>query len=396
MSKKSPRQQTPIHSAVSTWLSSLGSVHVQGDHESEDLVTAAPKRFTIYEPMVLLPSGSFAQPVWSSLLRSINGEARSKLWSLILGELSRSATKTTLTHLAINDGIPPQQEDDDAENILRSPVGLRMLHGDFGPSAPVALDWDAEDFEKALWVSTKQNGIQQTWAPRWTMFSRGNVKEKARLLGFRWGQRDDAETCAVDLYAGIGYFVFSYASLGLRVLCWELNPWSVEGLRRGAMANRWSVKVVQGADLARPTEELVQDGERIVVFLEDNQKALGRIRSLQSSTVAVAREIRHVNCGFLPTSEPTWRAAFEATDQSSDSWLHLHENVGAADVDARRKELQDHVTGWAAAEGGQRVPVVEHVELVKTYAPGVWHCVFDVHIARSINDGSKAGIAKDI
>jgi tRNA wybutosine-synthesizing protein 2 len=357
----------------------------------------APRRFTIYEPMVLLPSGSFAQPAWSSLLDSIDEKARSMLWSLILGELSRSATKTTLTHLAINDGIPPQQEDDDAENILRSPVGLRMLHGDFGPSAPVALDWGPEDFEKALWVSTKQNGIQQTWAPRWTMFSRGNVKEKARLLGFRSGQRDDEEACAVDLYAGIGYFVFSYASLGLRVLCWELNPWSVEGLRRGAVANRWSVKVVQGADLARPTEELVRDGEElIVVFLEDNQKALSRIRSLQSSTSGLAREIRHVNGGFLPTSEPTWRAAFEATNQSSESWLHLHENVGAADIDARRTELQDRVASWAAAEGGHRMPVVEHAELVKTYAPGVWHCVFDVHITRSNTDGSKALMAKDV
>ncbi|KAK6858721.1 S-adenosyl-L-methionine-dependent methyltransferase [Apiospora arundinis] len=83
------------------------------------------------------------------------------------------------------------------------------------------------------------------------MFRRGNIKEKARVLSFHEPTDPSlhhramslGELCnkwAVDMYAGIGYFVFSYAELGMRVLCWELNPWSVEGLRRGALANGWS------------------------------------------------------------------------------------------------------------------------------------------------------------
>ena len=64
---------------------------------------------------------------------------------------------------------------------------------------------------------------KQTWAPKHTMFSRGNIKEKARVLnlakqptaGLEPGLENtdpEARTMAVDLYAGIGYFTFSYAA----------------------------------------------------------------------------------------------------------------------------------------------------------------------------------------
>jgi tRNA wybutosine-synthesizing protein 2 len=163
--------------------------------------------------------------------------------------------------------------EEEEENVLRSPAGLRMLFGDWGGDGD---DGGGLGGGGALWVATRQNGIAQVWAPRWTMFSRGNVKEKGRLLAFHddGGQQDApplgedgveaqrrrrrraavaaalppqtrGEAWAVDLYAGIGYFAFSYARLGMRVLCWELNAWSVEGLRRGARANGWGVRVVR-------------------------------------------------------------------------------------------------------------------------------------------------------
>src|SRR5690606_6675835 len=108
-----------------------------------------------------------------------------------------------------------------------------------------------------------------------------------RLLNFHSGQKDPPPPgraaplhgkWAVDLYAGIGYFAFSYARLGLRVLCWEVNPWSVEGLRRGAEANGFGVRVMMPPS-PPPNEEEEDDSlgidlttaqERIIVFLEDN------------------------------------------------------------------------------------------------------------------------------
>lgn len=262
-----------------------------------------------------------------------------------------------------------------------------MLHGDFGPAETDAPTPTEKEFDSALWVSTKQNGIYQTWAPRWTMFSRGNIKEKARLLAFKQSpsarkqDSDESTAWAVDLYGGIGYFVFSYATLRMKVLCWELNPWSVEGLRRGAEANKWSVKVVtDAADLERPVEEIISSGERIIVFQEDNQRAEAKILRLQS--LGLAQNLLHVNGGFLPTSEPTWEPACRMTRRSTapQSWLHLHENVGEYDIEERRKEIEQRFKLWDEADGISRDVAVNHVEQVKTFAPGVWHCVFDVSI----------------
>ena len=135
-----------------------------------------------------------------------------------------------------------------SENILRSPVNLTPLYGDFGstPTPQTISNPTATDFANALWVTARQNGIWQTWAPLYTMFSRGNVREKARILNLPTLTTGlDTASAAVDLYAGIGYFAFSYrkSSQALekgikQVLCWEINPWSVEGLRRGAEMNK--------------------------------------------------------------------------------------------------------------------------------------------------------------
>ncbi len=325
--------RAPIRDAIQSWLpAALRSLEGQepdiggGGVETATLVAAAPKRWVVYEPMVLLPSGSFSSAGWTSLMAALPPDQLSLLWARILHEVSNHARRPPLTHLAINEGIPLLQQADGAnskENILRSPSGLRMLYGDFGPDAAPP----DRRFAMAFWVSTKQNGIYQTWAPRWTMFSRGNVKEKARLLAFHdgettaakpegpslaqraWPRRRLESSWAVDLYAGIGYFVFSYARLGLRVLCWELNAWSVEGLRRGALRNGWSVKVVQGHHLERPTRELVRGQDRIIVFLEDNREAARRVQELRSEGMELI--VSHVNCGFLPSSQPTWQWGVE-------------------------------------------------------------------------------------
>ncbi|OAA70358.1 hypothetical protein ISF_02332 [Cordyceps fumosorosea ARSEF 2679] len=388
MPKRQP--QNPIQAAVRTWLKTQQPPAGQEAKTWEEtLLSSAPKRFVIYEPLALLPSGSFSNRMWTDVLEACAADSRVALWTLLLKELSLVA-KSPLTNLAINEGIPLQKDGESGEeNVLRSPTGLRMLHGDFGPPRTQGTTPTRQEFDDAFWVSTKQNGIRQTWAPRWTMFSRGNVKEKARLLAFKSAKSAtsfsaaDQQPWAVDLYGGIGYFVFSYASLGMRVLCWEINPWSVEGLRRGARANGWGVKVVSdAAELARPVEELLEGGEQIVVFLEDNQCARDRILRLQRDEVGVARNVAHVNGGFLPTSEPTWEASWEVARRSTapQTWLHLHENVGVHDIAARRAEIEGRFRRWNDVRETSRTVTVSHVEQVKTFAPGVWHCVFDVCI----------------
>ncbi|GAB1313523.1 S-adenosylmethionine-dependent methyltransferase [Madurella fahalii] len=449
MSRPRKRKENPICTAISAWLDSLppSLINSTTTHDiKQQLIDGAPKRWVVYEPMVLLPSGSFTAAPWPTLLSSLDPAQKDSLWTAILRELSPSS-KPALTHLAINEGIPLQlsnssslsstepEEPEGAkgvaeENLLRSPTGLHLLHGSFGPAFPSSSSTTTKptpsDFESAFWVSTKQNGIYQTWAPRHTMFSRGNVKEKARLLTLGGGRSGgagrgpsssrDGDRYAVDLYAGVGYFAFSFAARGLRVLCWELNPWSVEGLRRGAALNGWSVRVVDphhrrrsvsgcGAgstnsdmdvkvdvevDVDVDMAAVLRGGEQIVVFLEDNRHAAKRIAAMRGTK---GLEVVHVNCGFLPSSKGVWRDAWEIVgsqggEREGEAWLHLHENVGVEEVERRKGEVQRLFGDWAGHGGAdrKREARVEHVERVKTFAPGVWHCVFDVLITRSSSD----------
>ncbi|KAI0967996.1 S-adenosyl-L-methionine-dependent methyltransferase [Xylaria arbuscula] len=474
--KRPPRpKRNPIEAAINSWYEKHES-HLKSQHSVRDLIAQAPKRWTAYGPLVLLPAGSFTTVAWREALERVtsaistddekNTSESSRdpglLWKTILEEITESP-KIRLTHLAINEGIPLHSQPitgdlgaggrDSSENILRSPSGLRMLYGDFGPSEPLSctgvsgetspepVEVTEEDFTRAFWVSTRQNGITQMWAPRWTMFSRGNVKEKARLLNFHNNSETSASktkssssssssttttktvaaekssgrdlshrhipaeqrarALAIDLYAGIGYFAFCYAALGFRVLCWELNAWSVEGLRRGAEANGWSVRVVRppaygSAYQEGEEEEMLRDiptsNENIIVFLEDNARAADRIRKLDALThehrietgVRMA-DITHVNCGLLPTSRGSWATAWDVARETSRAWFHIHENVGVYEIEGKKTEIckwfaeraRDQVRDQTLSRGETDV-CAEHVELVKTYAPGVWHCVFDL------------------
>ncbi|KAK4152889.1 S-adenosyl-L-methionine-dependent methyltransferase [Chaetomidium leptoderma] len=416
MARPPKPKQNPIQNAVRSWLDSLPPALVDSLTEQfntdtdttshndikQVLLDRAPKRWVVYEPMVLLPSGSFASPPWPALLSSSTPSQTEPLWTAILAQLSPTNSKPPLTHLAINEGIPlhlsqpssppllpsTEKEEDEKENLLRSPSHLHPLHGPFffnpSSSSSSTSQQQPPDFNASLWVTTKQNNLIQTWSPQHTMFSRGNIKEKARLLSsFGHHHHPSQKRVAIDLYAGIGYFTFSFAKLGMRVLCWELNPWSVEGLRRGAEANGFSIRVVVAVTppgvVDVDMKEVLAGGEQIVVFLEDNRFAARRVAEMEDSRVV------HVNCGFLPSSEGVWRDAFGMVG-GGRGWLHLHENVGAGDIEARKAVVQRLFDGWAKEEeedDGETGATVKHVELVKTFAPGVWHCVFDVLITRS-------------
>ncbi|KKA28121.1 hypothetical protein TD95_005347 [Thielaviopsis punctulata] len=353
----------------------------------DQLTLNLPKGYLTYEPLAIFPSNSLPDGP-GTLLSLLQGDQREILWRIVLEELARKSGMR-LTHLAVNAGIPLQTEDaGSSENIMRRPTGLREVFGDFG-----AMEGGVQcAFAEALWVWTRQNGIWQTWAPKWTMFSRGNVVEKARLLDFHSSSpsppnpsssstlsmrhipaTDLRHAVAVDMYAGIGYFVFSYARLGMRVFGWELNPWSVEGLRRGALKNGWSVQVVQAHD----TE--IGDAQ-IVVFLEDNRNALRRLARLQEQGKMEAGRVLHVNGGLLPSSEASWRDSWTVTRECEKAWLHLHDNVGVDDIEKRAVEIEAIFNKWAEEEGGQRRAKVEFTMKVKTFAPGVWHCVYDVYV----------------
>ncbi|PSN61833.1 hypothetical protein BS50DRAFT_533814, partial [Corynespora cassiicola Philippines] len=365
------------------------------------MVTSFPDSYSIYKPMLLLPHNAFTSSPWTKLLENhpANSVTLTPLWEKLANGLG-------VTHIATNAGIPltklpPNVEPTYSaldENILRSPVNLTPIYGDFGPPVtPQRLSTPTpEDYASAFWVSHTQNGIHQIWAPLYTMFSRGNIREKTRVLNLPSRQNGCA---AVDLYAGIGYFAFSYKKAGIdKVLCWELNPWSIEGLRRGAERNGWSTRIFKelptDADgykvWAKAKDKAGSDAADFLIFQQSNEYACWALASLDpgyDSRVSVP-PVRHVNCGFLPSSSLSWEAAVRCIDGEAGGWIHAHENVAVDRIDKKKDEvvaeMQRHLDELEAEKGStesrRTVARWEHTEKVKTYAPGVMHVVFDVSI----------------
>ena len=355
---------------------------------ARDSILSYSWTYMIYPPLLLLPPSTLSNlsSIFASKGQRLPEELPS-LWCLLSKEFKFS-------HVALNAPIMAstsketlvQGEGHPGTNILRSPTDLAPLYGDFGPALPLTHVPATTDVSSAFWCTARQNGIVQTWAPRYTMFSRGNISEKARLLSLETLTKKylgchPEETTAVDLYAGIGYFAFSYAKTGVaKVLCWEINPWSIEGLRRGAKRNAWGVKLTRDG---QSLDETSNANERLVVFHESNEHAVRRIAVMKDSIPPV----RHVNCGLLPSSKDSWEVAVQVLDPIG-GWIHAHENIAKADIESRKDEAVEIFERLVRKRWGQELRVqwevkCEHVEQVKSYAPGVIHCVLDIAVYRA-------------
>lgn len=350
----------------------------QGEPPSEDIVSSFSKQlgksYTLYGSMLILPPSLLDSEQWKAATNQ-DHETIHNLYNCIAKHLK-------ISHIACTRPIPLHDDAEESENIIRAPSNFTPLFGNFGPST-CSYPLSQEDFASAYWVTAKQNGISQTWAPRWTMFSRGNISEKQRILELQSvktsvieGDEDARGCAAVDLYAGIGYFTFSYLKAGFnKVLCWDLNPWSTEGLRRGASANKW--RSVSSTDQPSPID-LAKSDSRCIIFNESNEHATAKIEAMREHLPP----IRHVNCGLLPTSRHSWKTAFLAISPERGGWVHVHENFDQREIEQKSEEARlefqqmlDSLTG----SKGQKV-ALEYINRVKTYAPGVYHVVLDIYI----------------
>lgn len=299
----------------------------------EELVTHIPKKWTIYEPMILFNGETLDAPIWDEDFAKYD---RNLLFKSI-------AEYFKVSHIAINKPIID-------DNVMRIPTNITPLYGDFGPSVDQTLltKPTKEDFDQAFWCSTVQNGIFQTWAPRFTMFSRGNIKEKKRLLD---NFKNLKNTWVFDLYAGIGYFTLSYLKNGGKVVCFELNPWSVEALRRNCVANGF--KFIIGQDI-------IDDDTQVFIFNETNELALKRFSQ--------TGPISHINLGLLPSSQQSWETTKELLKLSTiPTHIHVHENVHIDEF----KQFEDVLLKYFPCKFMELVKV-------KTFAPDVWHVVLDL------------------
>lgn len=316
------------------------------------LVDKVPRKWSVYHPMILFGSGTFDSDPWVEVFE-LGVVDKKRFFASLL-----SAFPTTVTHFAVNKPIIEQ-------DVMRRPFNLIPLYGDFGPEPNEEL-FDlptAEDLQDAFWCHVVQNGIYQTWAPRYTMFSRGNIKEKKRILD---SFPDLRGKMVLDLYAGIGYFTLSYLANGATLMCWELNPWSIEGLVKGLAENGYKYKLVSSNEhlSQQKLQQLQQDGVRAFIFHESNESALERIKAWGRLPIA------HVNLGLLPSLKSLWPIVREIQNYWTTTTMiaHVHEN-------ARCDEFDELCTCLEEYFGNAKVL---HLERVKTFAPDVWHTVVDV------------------
>ena len=205
------------------------------------------------------------------------------------------------------------------------------------------------------WVVHRDNGIKYSYDVTRCMFSAGNISEKLRVA-----QLSCVGETVVDLYAGIGYFTLPYlVHAGAHAVhACEWNPHALEALARNL--------------------ELNGVADRCTIHPGDN--------TIVGPPLGVADR---VNLGLIPSSEPGWAVAVNALKHDSGGWLHLHENVDCttpSDQAAPRKrwearglEIAGVLSALAQASHGRQWAItVAHIEKVKSYAPHVYHLVFDL------------------
>ncbi|OAP64866.1 hypothetical protein AYL99_00838 [Fonsecaea erecta] len=408
-----------------------------------------PRRYTLYPPLLLLPPNFPTQnPQWTAFYHALSEVDRVELFRCIA---EKGFKGMGVSRVAINapiaaevdkdqdgaDGVGDVKEPVDVtvqdptakeQNVLRCPSGLVPVYGDWGAMPDATQHRDrilhptAKDFDEAFWTSTSQHqGILQCWAPLYTMFSRGNISEKARILGLQshfpgLGQSElhqpVGDVDVVDFYVGIGYFASCYLARGVRrVYGFDLNPWSIEGLRRGCERNGWRCLIVrigeagtlQGQGAIRELVEEIERGDqtgnpegvvRCVAFLGNNKWAWKVLEEMRHGYGRVDKDkrktglrlnVRHANLGLLPSSTASWpdgvKVVTGLNEDASGGWLHVHENVDVQQIKAMEGKIVREIDVLVQREAPYPYAVSgAHVEQVKTYAPGVMHCVFDIEI----------------
>ena len=185
-----------------------------------------------------------------------------------------------------------------------------------------------------------QNGITCRWNPLKTMFCPGNISEKLRLA--RLSMRGER---VLDLFAGIGYWTLpALVHCGVEhVTAVDWNPESIKYLKINLQLNRVSDRctVIEG-DCTKQAFKPVFD--RVIL-------------------------------GLLPSSQCAWKIAFSALKNGhTPTFLHIHENVKEGEEEEVKRLIIDTLPSENVA--------IQSVTRVKSYAPRIWHCVFDVKVIK--------------
>jgi tRNA wybutosine-synthesizing protein 3 len=196
-----------------------------------------------------------------------------------------------------------------------------LLHGDKG---------DVEHYE---------NGIRYVFDPFQVMFSSGNITERIRM-----GEIGAKGEIIVDAYAGIGYYTLPFlAKAGAaQVHACEMTKASIEGLVRGLSTNAVE--------------------EKCTIHQGDNQTTMPKLKGIADRVIL----------GLLPSSEKTWSLASDCL-KPKGGVIHVHMNIHNHELKTWPEQTKEYFADYS-----QRNTEIMHLEIVKSYSPGILHVVLDL------------------
>ncbi|KAG0378858.1 tRNA methyltransferase tyw3 [Mortierella sp. AD032] len=337
------------------------------------------------------------------------------------------ATSNLLEHQEMSSGLSSSKADNTFSSSGTARVGAGTgaestgLYESTSHSTSTSPSTDNSDvlptpqnFSQTYWSETCQNKVWYTWSPMFTMFSAGNISEKERVAQSR-PLFDARGKIVVDLYAGIGYFALVYLihSGAKTVHACEWNPWSVEGLVRGAERNEVQWKRYHGENVRfrvkDKEDEVVSELQQQQPFTtgqptprrppptntttttKKQQKQYGQLVVYPGDNAQwieyFENTAHHVNLGLIPSAEPGWVLGVRALCPQEGGYLHVHHNIRVGEEKTFQayllQSLRDLFATWKGDKGEWSVEI-RHVENVKSFAPLVFHYVLDVECRPSL------------
>ena len=185
----------------------------------------------------------------------------------------------------------------------------------------------------------KENGIRYRLDPQKIMFSSGNMDERIRMATIS----NNSET-VVDLFAGIGYFTLPIAvhSKPKKIYACEKNPISYDYLCQNISLNNV-------ADIVEPLKG-------------DNRE------------IALKNIAERVIMGYIGNTYKFLPIAIDCL-KNLTGIIHYHDKFSDKKVPDYSNKIIEEVT-----EKYDRKVKIFNIKIVKSYAPGISHYVFDIDI----------------
>jgi tRNA G37 N-methylase Trm5 len=190
-------------------------------------------------------------------------------------------------------------------------------------------------------VKHYENGVCYVFDPFQVMFSSGNITERIRM-----GKVQAKDEIIVDAYAGIGYYTLPFLAMAgaAQVHACEMTPASIEGLIRGLSANSVEAKCT--------------------IHQGDNQTTMPKLRDIADRVIL----------GLLPSSEKTWPLAIDCL-KPEGGVIHVHMNIHNHELETWPEQTKQYFADYS-----KRNTEIMHLEIVKSYSPGISHVVLDLKL----------------